>query len=83
MDGGREGVYLFEERSGVTSHHVARQTWPQSSVPREGGSPVTAETDIRRRKWQSTPVFLLDKSHGWRSLVGYSPWGCKESDTTE
>ena len=27
--------------------------------------------------------FLPGKSHGWRSLVGYSPWGCKESDTTE
>ena len=36
-----------------------------------------------RRKWQPTPVFLPGKSHGWRSLVGYSPWGCKESDTTE
>ena len=24
-----------------------------------------------------------EKSHGWRSLVGYSPWGCKEPDTTE
>ena len=30
-----------------------------------------------------TPVFLPGKSHGQRSLVGYSPWGCKESDTTE
>ena len=36
-----------------------------------------------RRKWHPTPVFLLGKSHGWRSLVGYSPWGRKESDTTE
>ena len=36
-----------------------------------------------RRKWQSTPVLLPRKFHGWRSLVGYSPWGCKESDTTE
>ena len=36
-----------------------------------------------RRKWQPTLVFLHGKSHGWRSLVGYSPWGCKESDTTE
>ena len=35
------------------------------------------------RKWQPTPVFLPGKSHGHRSLVGYSPWGCKESDTTE
>ena len=36
-----------------------------------------------RRKWQPTPVFLPGESHGWRSLAGYSPWGCKESDRTE
>ena len=36
-----------------------------------------------RRKWQSTPVFLPGKSHGQRSLAGYSPWGCKELDMTE
>ena len=36
-----------------------------------------------RRKWQPTPVFLPGKSHGPRSLVGYCPWGHKESDTTE
>ena len=36
-----------------------------------------------RRKWQPTPVFLLGESHGRRSLVGYSPRGRKESDTTE
>ena len=35
------------------------------------------------RKWQSAPGFLPGESHGWRSLVGYSPWGRKESDTTE
>ena len=35
-----------------------------------------------RRKWQPTPVFLPGKSHGQRSLSGYSPWGCKESDMT-
>ena len=33
--------------------------------------------------WQPTPVLLPGKSHGWRSLVGCIPWGCKESDTTE
>ena len=32
---------------------------------------------------QPTPVFLPGKSHGWRSLVGYSAWGLKELDTTE
>ena len=36
-----------------------------------------------RRKWQPTAVLLPGKSHGQRSLVGYSLWGCKESDTTE
>ena len=34
-----------------------------------------------RRKWQSTSALLPLKSHGWRSLTGYSPWGHKESDT--
>ena len=36
-----------------------------------------------RRKWQPTPVFLPGESHGRRGLVGYSLWGCKESDTTK
>ena len=37
----------------------------------------------RRRQWQPTPVLLPGKSHGRRSLVGCSPWGREESDTTE
>ena len=36
-----------------------------------------------RRKWQPTSVFLPEKSHGQRSLAGYSPWGHRESDLTE
>ena len=36
-----------------------------------------------RRTWQPTPVFLPELSHGQRNLEGYSPWGRKESDTTE
>ena len=36
-----------------------------------------------RRAWQPTPVSLPGESHGQRSLVGCSPWGRKESDTTE
>ena len=38
---------------------------------------------IWRRKWQPPPVVLPGKSHGQRSLVGYSPGGHKESDMTE
>ena len=38
---------------------------------------------IRRRQWHPTPALLPGESHVGRSLVGYSPWGCKESDMTE
>ena len=40
-------------------------------------------TNNSRRKWPPTPVLLPGKSHGRRSLVGYSPWGLKESTMTE
>ena len=36
-----------------------------------------------RRKWQPIPVFLPEKFYGQRSLAGYSPWGLKESVSTE
>ena len=37
----------------------------------------------QRRQWPPTPVLLPGKCHGWRSLVGCSPWGLEELDTTE
>ena len=37
----------------------------------------------RRRQWHPTPVLSPEKSHGWRSLVGCSPWDREESDMTE
>ena len=43
----------------------------------------TSKYNRWRRKWQSTPVLLPGKSHGQRSLVGYSPWGCEEFYMTE
>ena len=45
-------------------------------IPRVGKIPW-------RRERLPTPVFWPGEFHGQRSLVGYSPWGCKESDTTE
>ena len=42
-----------------------------------------SQTIDGRRQWHPTPVLLPRKSHGQRSLVGCSPRGCKESDTTE
>ena len=38
---------------------------------------------VGKMPWIPTPVFLTGESHGQRSLVGYSPWGCKESDMTD
>ena len=52
--------------------------------------PAMQETWIRSMSWEdplqegmATPVFLSGEFHGQRSLVGYSPWGCKELDMTE
>ena len=57
------------------------------TIKDRNGMDLTQAEDIkkrwRRRQWHPTPVLLPGKSHGWRSLVGCSPWGCKESDTTE
>ena len=39
--------------------------------------------DPLEKEMATTLVFLPEKSHGQRNLVGYSPWGCKESDMTE
>ena len=44
---------------------------------------LLGKTSPQRRQWQPTPVLLPGESHGWRSLVGCSPWGRKESDMTE
>ena len=46
------------------------------SIPGSGRSPGEGNGN-------TTPGFLPGESHGQRSLAGYSPWGCKESDTTE
>ena len=43
---------------------------------------ISHRAQIQRRQWHPTPVLLPGKSHGWRSLVGCSPWGCEESYTT-
>ena len=41
------------------------------------------QEDRLEEMWQPTPVFLPGESHGQRSLAGYCPWSCKESDMTE
>ena len=61
---------------GSDSEESTYKAGDPGSIPGLGRSPW-------RREWQPIPVFLPGESHGQRSLVGYSPWGCKESDRTE
>ena len=71
------------------SYLLSLEDFPGGSVVKN--MPAVWETQVQslgwedswRRKWQHTPVFLLGKFHGQRSLAGCSPWGSKESDTTE
>ena len=59
----------------VTNLRAVQETGDEGSIPGSGRSP--------RKKCQPTPVFLPGESQGQRSLVGYSPWSHRESDTTE
>ena len=56
---------------------------PANMRPKRGGFDPWVRKIPWRRKWQPTPVLLHGGSHGRRTLVGCSPWGCKESDMTE
>ena len=73
----------------VTRGEPLRAIPPPVTLPNiKVRSSLTLLCSFKRRHftvhfWQPTPVLLLGKFHGQRSLVGYSPWGCKESDTTE
>ena len=56
--------------------------WLRQQCRRPGVDPWVEEIPWRK-EWLPTPLFLFGESHGQRSLVGYSPRGQKESDTTE
>ena len=62
--------------------------WPllkrlQVIIAGEGVEKKGPSCTVWRRQWPHTPVLLPGKSHGQRSLVGCSPWGREESNTTE
>ena len=73
---------LFWERLGNTAWATSLVAQMVKASAYNAGDPWVGKIP-RRRKWQPTPIFLLGKSHGRRSLAGYSPWGCKESDMAE
>ena len=65
-------MFQFQGNSSVQFSHSVVSNSLRPHEPQHG-----------RRKWEPTPVLLPGKFHGWKSLVGYSPWGHKESDTTK
>ena len=56
---------------------------PPANAGNAGSSPGSGRRSPGERNGLPTPVFLPEEFHGQRSLVGYSPWGHKEYDTTE
>ena len=64
----------------MTAQIVTEVTLPSQPLDHPLRAPAV---NNRRRQWHPTPELLPGKSHGQRVLVGYSSWGCKESDTTE
>ena len=74
-------IILMQESNWGLLH--CRQILYQLSYLQETRVQSLDGEDPWRREWQTTPVFLPGESHGWGSLVGYSPQGRKESDMTE
>ena len=68
---------------GSDSKVSTRNAGNPGSIPGLAKSPGERNGNPLQYSWQSTPVFLPEKSHGQRSLAGYSPRGHKESDATE
>ena len=80
--GGRDQLWIAVIKNNLWGTRGTR--WPSLTLYLQ---PKLEKLDsmivLWRRKWQPTLVLLPGKSHGWRSPVGYGPWGRKESDTTE
>ena len=71
-------VYLWKNLNSFKKEHTCSFcTWLSVDLR------CTYILRIWRRQWHPTPVLLPGKSHGWRSLVGCSPWGREELDMTE
>ena len=84
-EGGKEGRMEREREEGRKEEEVIKEAQKRKENVGCLGSPFPKYFNliIYRGLWHPTPVLLPGKSHGRRSLVGCSPWGREESDTTE
>ena len=79
---------IFSSQSG---NYLGSYTWASLVAQRLKRLPAMWETWVRslgredplEKEMATHSSILPGESHGWRSLVGYRPWGHKESDTTE
>ena len=76
------GILFNDKKSKVLITSGKEPTCQYRRCKRRGFNPRIGKIPWRGA-WQPTPVFLPEKSHGQRSLVGYSPWDRKELDTTK
>ena len=82
--------HLLENYSSTSAHKYRDWCFPGGSTSKDfvcnaGGGPglIPGLGRFLEKGWLPTPVFLPGEFHGQRSLVGYTPWGLKESDMTE
>ena len=72
---------------GLCGNRTGTESWASLMAQRVKNLPAMQETWVGkipwRREWLHTPVWLPGECQGQRSLVSYSPWAPKESDTTE
>ena len=72
-------MVLLLTKTSLAAQIVKKSAW---NTGRSGFTPWVRKIPWRR-EWPPIPVFLPGEFHGQKSLAGYSPWGCKESDMTD
>ena len=77
------GLYVHNEINWLGYPYFPGSSDGKASACNAGDLGSTPGSGRSPRKWQPTPVLLPGKFHGQRSLLGYSPWDHKESDTAE
>ena len=82
MENPRDGVAWWAAQNRTQLMQLSSSSSQHRRCVRHGFDALVGKIPWRR-SWQPTPVFLPGESHCQRSLAGYSPWGRKESDTTE
>ena len=89
MQGARGSILAQGTRSHMLQikiSHAATKGFPGSSDGKESAwnaGSLGSNPGVGRSPGEGNPVFLSGEFHGQSSLVGYSPWGRKQSDTTE